>query len=179
MYGIEQKLKIIGYAERHGKAACYDAFDVKARTLRRWRLYREEVAMALSDGRKGGSGRPKGRQMPPEVVSFIRPPQDPRHLNAGAGIIKPALSGFCERRSDAPVSVATIGRIIADDKDKRRTVPLRLNRPGKVKPLFPKNSRHRKPKPLKAEAVGDVAAFDSIAYRAYGKRGYAITAIDL
>ena len=43
MYGIEQKLKIIGYAERHGKAACYDAFDVKARTLRRWRrLYREE-----------------------------------------------------------------------------------------------------------------------------------------
>ena len=40
---IEQKLKIIGYAERHGKAACYDAFDVKARTLRRWRrLYREE-----------------------------------------------------------------------------------------------------------------------------------------
>ncbi|WOV91410.1 MAG: hypothetical protein R1F54_01745 [Candidatus Zeuxoniibacter abyssi] len=45
--------------------------------------------------------------------------------------------------------------------------------------MFPKNSRHRKPKPLKAEAVGDVAAFDSIAYRAYGKRGYAITAIDL
>ena len=27
--GIEQKLKIIGYAERRGKAACYDAFDVK------------------------------------------------------------------------------------------------------------------------------------------------------
>ena len=53
MYGIEQKLKIIGYAERHGKAACYDAFDVKARTLRRWRrLYREEGAMALSDGRE-------------------------------------------------------------------------------------------------------------------------------
>ncbi|WOV90213.1 MAG: hypothetical protein R1F54_06560 [Candidatus Zeuxoniibacter abyssi] len=49
--GIEQKLKIIGYAERRGKAACYDAFDVKARTLRRWRrLYREEGAMALSYG---------------------------------------------------------------------------------------------------------------------------------
>ena len=56
---------------------------------------------------------------------------------------------------------------------------MRLNRPGKVKSLFPKNSRHRKPKSLKAEAVGDGAAFDSIAYRAYGKRGYAITAIDL
>ena len=164
MYGIEQKLKIIGYAERHGKAACYDAFDVKARTLRRWRrLYREEGAMALSDGRKGGSGRPKGRQVPPEVVSFIRHyRQDPRHLNAGARIIKPALSGFCERRGYAPVSVATIGRIIADDKDKRRTVPLRLNRLGKVKPLLPKNSRHRKPGRLKAEAVGDVAAFDSV-----------------
>ena len=93
--------------------------------------------MALSDGRKGGSGRPKGRQVPPEVVSFIRHyRQDPRHLNAGARIIKPALSGFCERRGYAPVSVATIGRIIADDKDKRRTVPLRLNRLGKVKPLL-------------------------------------------
>ena len=45
--GIEQKLKIIGYAERRGKAACYDAFDVKARTLRRWRT-------ALSG--RGGDG---------------------------------------------------------------------------------------------------------------------------
>ena len=77
------------------------------------------------------------------------------------------------------MSVATIGRIIADDKDKMRTAPLRLNRPGKVKPLLPKNSRHRKPGRLKAKAVGDVAAFDRVAYRAYGKRGYAITAIDL
>ena len=113
-------------------------------------------------------------------MSFIRHyRQDPRHLNAGAGIIKPALSGFCERRGDASVSVATIGRLIADDKDKMRTAPLRLNRLGKVKPLFPKNSRHRKPGRLKAKAVGDVAAFDRVAYRAYGKRGYAITAIDL
>ena len=54
------------------------------------------------------------------------------------------------------MSVATIGRIIADDKDKMRTVPLRLNRPG-VKPLLPKNSRHRKPGRLKAKAVGDGA----------------------
>ncbi|WOV90164.1 MAG: hypothetical protein R1F54_06290 [Candidatus Zeuxoniibacter abyssi] len=38
-------------------------------------------------------------------------------------IIKPALLAFCERRSDAPVSVATISCIIADDKDKRRTAP--------------------------------------------------------
>ena len=136
----------------------------------------------LSDGRKGGSGRPKGRPVPPEVVSFIRDPpqQDPRHLNAGARIIKPALSGFCERQKlCVGEAFATIGRIIADDKDKMRTAPLRLNRPGKVKPLLPKNSRHRKPGRLKAKAVGDVAAFDRVAYRAYGKRGYAITAIDL
>ncbi|WOV91366.1 MAG: helix-turn-helix domain-containing protein [Candidatus Zeuxoniibacter abyssi] len=63
MYGIEQKLKIIRHAERYGTASCCDAFDVKARTLRHWRrLYREAGAAALSDGRKGGSGRPKGRQ---------------------------------------------------------------------------------------------------------------------
>ena len=62
MHGIEQKLKITRHAERYGTASCCDAFDVKARTLRRWRrLYREEGAAALSDGRKGGSGRPKGR----------------------------------------------------------------------------------------------------------------------
>ena len=77
------------------------------------------------------------------------------------------------------MSVATIGRLIADDKDKVRTVPLRLNRPGKAKPLLSKNSRHRNPGRLKAKAVGDVAAFDSVEYRAYGRRGYAITAIDL
>ena len=149
MYGIEQKLKIIRHAERYGTASCCDAFALKVRTLRRWRrLYREEGAAALSDGRKSVSGRKGGRPVPPEVVSFIRPPQDPCHLNAGAGIIKPALSGFCERRDYAPMSVAMIGRIIADDKDKRRTVPLRLNRLGKVKSLCPKNSRHRKPKPL-------------------------------
>ncbi|WOV91411.1 MAG: hypothetical protein R1F54_01750 [Candidatus Zeuxoniibacter abyssi] len=42
MHGIEQKLKIIRHAERYGTASCCDAFDVKARTLRRWRrLYRE------------------------------------------------------------------------------------------------------------------------------------------
>ena len=77
------------------------------------------------------------------------------------------------------MSIATLSRIIADDKDKMRTAPLRLNRLGKAKPLLPKNSRHRKPKPLEAETVGDVVAFDSIAYRAYGRRVYAITAIDL
>ena len=47
MYGIEQKLKIIGYAERHGKAACYDAFDVKARDAK-------ALAAALSG--RGGDG---------------------------------------------------------------------------------------------------------------------------
>ena len=63
MYGIEQKLKIIGYAERYGTASCCDAFDVKARTLRRWwRLYREEGAAALSDGRKGVAVVPKAGQ---------------------------------------------------------------------------------------------------------------------
>ena len=181
MYGIEQKLKITRHTERYGTASCCDAFDVKARTLRRWRrLYREEGAMALSDGWKGVSGRKGGRQAPSEVISFIRDyRQDPRHLNAGAGIIKSALSGFCERRGYAPVSIATLSRIIADDKDKMRTAPLRLNRLGKAKPLLPKNSRHRKPKPLEAKTVGDVAAFDSVAYRAYGRRVYAITAIDL
>ena len=60
-----------------------------------------------------------------------------------------------------------------------RTVPLRLNRLGKVKSLFPKNSRHRNPGRLKAKAVGDGAAFDRVAYRASGRRVYAITAIDL
>ena len=89
------------------------------------------------------------------------------------------MLAFCERRGYAPVSIATLSRIIADDKDKMRTAPLRLNRLGKAKPLLPKNSRHRKPKPLEAETVGDVVAFDSIAYRAYGRRVYAITAIDL
>ena len=77
------------------------------------------------------------------------------------------------------MSVATIGRLIADDKDKMRTVPLRLNRLGKVKSLFPKNSRHRNPGRLKAKAVGDGVAFDRVAYRASGRRVYAITAIDL
>ena len=49
MHGIEQKLKITRHAERYGTASCCDAFDVKARTLRRWRrLYREEGAAALS-----------------------------------------------------------------------------------------------------------------------------------
>ena len=63
MYGIEQKLKITRHTERYGTASCCDAFDVKARTLRRWRrLYREEGAMALSDGWKGVSGRKGGRK---------------------------------------------------------------------------------------------------------------------
>ncbi|WOV91682.1 MAG: hypothetical protein R1F54_03275 [Candidatus Zeuxoniibacter abyssi] len=81
-------------------------------------------ASRLHRVRKGGSGRPKGRPVPPEVVSFIRHyRQDPRHLNAGAGIIKPALSGFCERRGYAPVSITTLSQLIADDKDKMRTAP--------------------------------------------------------
>ena len=63
MYGIEQKLKIIRHAECYGTASCCDAFVLKARTLRRWRrLYREAGAAALSDGRKGVIGRPKGRR---------------------------------------------------------------------------------------------------------------------
>ena len=98
---IEQKLKITRHAERYGTASCCDAFDVKARTLRRWRrLYREEGAAALSDGRKGGSGRPKAGQC--RLRSYrlsATTAQDPRHLNAGARIIKPALSAFVKDKA--------------------------------------------------------------------------------
>ena len=63
MHGIEQKLKITRHAERYGTASCCDAFDVKARTLRRWRrLYRKKVLRPYQTVGKAVAVVPKAGQ---------------------------------------------------------------------------------------------------------------------
>lgn len=58
-------------------------------------------------------------------------------------------------------SQSTIGRVIANDKDKMRITPLRIDRNGKVKPKRKRVFKNPKPKNLKTKPM-ELWAVDTI-----------------
>ena len=172
----QEQRKILAFARRHGDAAASDAYEVSRRTLRRWRkLARTRGEAFLGDCRGGRSGR---RQ-----VEFIRAFRADRlHMNAGKEAVKPALDAFSRECGLPPLSVSTIGRLIADAPDGMRASPrMDLDRRGRVKPRKRRRNHERRlPKRLSVRNPGDLVALDTVEIRPVGggARLFLFTAVD-
>ena len=176
----QEQRKILAFARRHGDAAAGDAYEVSGRTLRRWRkLARTRGEAFLGDCRGGRSGRKADRRQ----VEFIRAFRADRlHMNAGKEAVKPALDAFSRECGLPPLSVSTIGRLIADAPDGMRASPrMDLDRRGRVKPRKPRrNHARRLPKRMNAQRPGDLVALDTVEIRPVGggARLFLFTAVD-
>ena len=180
----QEQRKILAFARRHGDAAACDAYEVSGRTLRRWRKQARTRGEAfLGDCRGGRSGRRSGRKADPRQVEFIRAFRADRlHLNAGKQAVKPALDAFSRECGLPPLSVSTIGRLIADAPDGMRASPrIDLDRRGRVKPRQRRrNHEHRLPKRMSVRNPGDLVALDTVEIRPVGggARLFLLTAVD-
>ena len=180
----QEQRKILSFARHHGDAAACEAFEVSRRTLRRWRkLARTRGEAFLGDCRGGRSGRRSGRKADRRQVAFIRAFRADRlHMNAGKEAVKPALDAFSRECGLPPLSVSTIGRLIADAPDGLRASPrMDLDRRGRVKPRKRcRNHERRLPKRMSVRNPGDLVALDTVEIRPVGggARLFLFTAVD-
>ena len=180
----QEQRKILAFARRHGEAAACDAYEVSRWTLRRWRkLARTRGEAFLGDCRGGRSGRRSGRKADRRQVEFICAFRADRlHLNAGKQAVKPALDAFSRECGLPPLSVSTIGRLIADAPDGMRASPrMDLDRRGRVKPRKRcRNHERRLPKRMSVRNPGDLVALDTVEIRPVGgvSRLFLFTAVD-
>ena len=168
----QEQRKILSFARHHGDAAACEAYEVSRRTLRRWRkLARTRGEAFLGDCRGGRSGRRSGRKADRRQVEFIRAFRADRlHLNAGKEAVKPALDAFSRECGLPPLSVSTIGRLIADAPDGMRASPrMDLDRRGRVKPRKRRRNHERRlPKRMSVRNPGDLVALDTVEIRPVG-----------
>ena len=180
----QEQRKILAFARRHGDAAACEAYEVSRRTLRRWRnLARTRGEAFLGDCRGGRSGRRSGRKADRRQVAFIRAFRADRlHMNAGKEAVKPALDAFSRECGLPPLSVSTIGRLIADAPDGMRASPrMDLDRRGRVKPRKRRRNHERRlPKRMSVRNPGDLVALDTVEIRPVGggARLFLFTAVD-
>ncbi len=173
----EKRIRVLRFWDEHGMEAAIDAFSVSPRTLYRWkaRLARSQGQLTSLNPKSTAPKRRRKRQWPPELVAEIRRLRE-KEPNLGKDKIYPLLKPWCEARGIACPSVSTIGRIIADDPDKMRLVPQRIDRLGRVKPK--RKRKGRKPKGTKAHLPGQWVGVDTIERFCDGQRRYLITLTD-
>ncbi len=175
----EERLKLLSFWERHGLAATQEAFRVSRRTLYGWR------AQLRAGGGKPhalnpGCTRPqhvRKRQWPAAVIQEIRR-QRQVHPNLGKDKLHPALRRFCTAQGLTCPGERTIGRLIADARDKMRVTPGRIRPNGQRKPVT-RSTRTRKPKGFVARHPGHCVGLDSIERMRLNTRRYLVTHLDL
>lgn len=175
----ERRAKILAFSEKHGLKTTQDAFGVSRRTLFLWKA-RLKKGSGKTEALNEKSRRPKKvriRQWPEAVIVEIRRWRT-EHPNLGKDKIHPLLKRFCDERNIACPSIASVGRIISDARDKMRTFPVKVRHSGK---LVVRKRRHkeRKPKHFKAEYPGHCGAFDTIEFFLDGCRRYLLTFTDV
>lgn len=175
----EYKLKILQFWEKHGLAATLDAFPVKRRTLFLWKkAYKAGNCLPAALAEK--SKRPhriRQRKWPQAIMDEIRRLKR-EHPNLGKEKLYVLLEQFCQKVNLRCPKARTIGRIIADAKDKMRFAPVRLDSKGRTK-LNKKSTMLRKPKGFKANYPGHCVAFDTVERFIDGTRRYILTFTDI
>lgn len=175
----KERLKILAFWGAHGEAATRDAFRVSRRTLYLWK-----AQLKAGDGKphalNPGSTRPKRvrrRAWPATVVDKIRRLRQ-AHPNLGKDKLYPFLKSYCQARGLQCPGLRTIGRLIADAKDKMRVTPVRIRPNGQKKPLI-RSDKTRKPKGFVAQHPGHCVGLDSIERMRQTTRRYLVTHTDL
>ena len=174
----EERLRVLRFWERHGRAATQEAFAVSRRTLFAWRAQLRAgggEAHALTP-RSTRPRRLRRRHWPAALIEELRRLRG-EHPNLGKEKLAPFIARFCRAHGLRVPSVRTIGRLIADAPDKMRFAARRQSRfyQGRVT----RRPRARKPKGYRAERPGDCVGWDSLERRRDGLRRHLITCTDL
>lgn len=173
-----EKARVLAFWEKHGLQVTLDAFKAKRRTLFYWRNQFNKGGKkpeALNDKKRVPKTRRK-RIWPEEAIQEIKRLRF-EHPNLGKEKIYPELKIFCQKNSLKCPKSKTIGRIIKD-LGGLRMFPQRISHFGRIKPIK-RQKKLRKPKDLKAEYPGHLAALDTIEKIINGCRRYVITFEDI
>ena len=170
----KRRLEILKFWHTHGLAASVDAFQVSRRTLFTWKAKWQAVGM-LSPASTAPKRR-RHRVWAAEIIAEIRRIRK-QHPNFAKEKIHPLLLTFCDERELRCPAVRTIGRLIADAKDKMRHAPLRIRPNGQ--PKLKCVASPRKPKHFVARHPGHCVALDTIEWQADNSRRFIITFTDL
>ena len=182
---IDRRVKIIMFFDRYGTKVTKEAFGISRSTVYNWKKKLKEnngKLISLSPiSRAPDKVRQKERSR--EVEEFIKGYRN-EHPKVGQEAIKPPLDAYCRKNNIKTISVATIGRILKELKEKGeledsqpvawfniRNDGIRL---GKKK--YRKKLRRKGYKP---EEAGDLLQVDSITLFLDNIKRYIITAIDV
>ncbi len=171
-----ERLEILEFAAKYGRAAACDAFKIARRTFARHKANYKSRGLPGLNRKSTAPKTPRRRMWARETVEEIR---RLRTIipNLGKAKIHKFLAPFCKQHRLPLPSASTIGRIIADDPQRMRIRPTRLTPAGKRKPLR-RNIRRARPRPHHTQAPLQTIAADVVVRIKDGIRRYIITFID-
>jgi len=176
----EQRAQILAFWSRFGLKATIAAFSVSRATLFEWkrRLRMDHGRLTALNPKCCAPRKRRTRLWPIEIIRMIKTIRM-EHPNLGKEKIHPELKEWCDKQGLVCPSVATIGRLIADDPSKMRMLASRPSCAGRRIQRKDRKTKVRKPKGYVPESPGECVALDTIEKVVWGTRRYVITATDV
>lgn len=176
----KKRVKILTFWKRYGLKATMEAFGTSRATLFEWkkRLRVGKGRLSSLNAKDKAPRKRRVRLWPIEIVRMIKIIRA-EHPNLGKEKIHPELKEFCDRQKLVCPSVATIGRLIADDPGKMRMLARRPSCAGKRIQRKDRKTKARKPKGYVPKRPGECLALDTIEKIIHGSRRYVVTATDV
>ena len=175
----KRRAAILRFWKRYGLDATIEAFSICRRTLYSWKA-RQKAGKGRMESLNAASRKPRHsrrRRWPVEIIRQIKTLRA-MHPNIGKDKLYVLLQPFCSRLRLPLPSVATIGRLIADDPAKMRIEARRPSCAGK-RHRGKRPKKARKPKGFKTKHPGHCVSFDSVERVIHGLRRYVVTGTDV
>ena len=175
-----KRAKILSFWKRYGLKATKEAFGTSRATLFEWKKRLKEGKGRLSAlNMKDKAPRKRRRRLwPIEIIRMVKIMRV-EHPNLGKEKLHPELKEWCDKQKLACPSIATIGRLIADDPSKMRMRTSRPSCAGRRIQRRDRKTKARKPKGYVPSRPGECLALDTIERVVQGSRRYVITAVDI
>jgi transposase InsO family protein len=173
-----KKMRILVFWEKHGIEATMEAFQVKRRTLFKWKKQFKaggNKIEALNDSSRAPQKK-RVRCWDDKIIAEIKRLRW-EHPNLGKDKVHPELKEYCRENNLVCPTITTIGRIIKD-LGGLRMFPQKISHLGRARTLK-RTKKLRKPKDFKALYPGHLVALDSIEKRIEGSKRYIITFEDI
>ena len=181
---VKERLKTLEFYKEFGLEAALKHGNISRATLYKWqKKYKEYGVNGLIAGNRCPKNKRKSK-IGQEVKEFIKGFRNRSYCHkASQYAIKPELDVFCQENKLKTISLAQIGRIIKELKDKRLIKNMSIYsfnaKSGKVtERLKPKIKKERIGK-YKPSKCGDLWQIDSVHVFERGLKRYFINAIDL